>query len=143
MALVSDTGPLYAAMDEADMDHRSCAALFLGTVERVVVPSPVLVELEWLATKRLGGKPFEHFLNDVDAGAITIVDLTGDDYRRCRDLMRQYADFPLGFVDAAVVAVVERLSEPKLATLDHRHFLAVRPAHVPSLTLLPEYPPAS
>jgi hypothetical protein len=38
---------------------------------------------------------------------------------------------------AAVLAVVERLDERKLATLDHRHFRAVRPRHVTSLELLP------
>ncbi len=41
-------------------------------------------------------------------------------------------------VDAAVLAVVERLNEPKLGTLDHRHFSVVRPRHVDALRLLPE-----
>jgi uncharacterized protein len=36
------------------------------------------------------------------------------------------------------LAVVERLNEPKLATLDHRHFRMLRPRHVDALTLLPE-----
>jgi hypothetical protein len=35
---------------------------------------------------------------------------------------------------------VERLNEPKLATLDHRHFRALRPRHVDALRLLPEEP---
>jgi hypothetical protein len=43
----------------------------------------------------------------------------------------------LGIVDASVVAVCERLDEVKLATLDHRHFGAVRPRHCASLELLP------
>ncbi|MDO8670727.1 MAG: hypothetical protein Q7O66_04765 [Dehalococcoidia bacterium] len=44
----------------------------------------------------------------------------------------------IGFVDAAVFAIVERLNETKLATLDHRHFGLLRPRHVESLGLLPE-----
>jgi len=40
-------------------------------------------------------------------------------------------------VDAAVLAIVERLGEPKLATLDRRHFGMLRPRHVESLILLP------
>jgi hypothetical protein len=40
-------------------------------------------------------------------------------------------------VDAAVLAVVERLDEQKRATLDERHFRAVRPRHVESVRLLP------
>ena len=44
----------------------------------------------------------------------------------------------IGFVDAAVLALVERLNEPKLATLDRRHFGLLRPRHVDALHLLPE-----
>jgi hypothetical protein len=33
--------------------------------------------------------------------------------------------------------VVERWNEPKLATLDERHFRTLRPRHVESLRLLP------
>jgi hypothetical protein len=36
-----------------------------------------------------------------------------------------------------VLAVVERLGEPKLATIDHRHFSVLRPVHVEALELLP------
>ena len=43
----------------------------------------------------------------------------------------------IGFVDAAVLAIAERLNEPKLATLDHRHFAMLRPRHVEALSLLP------
>lgn len=32
-------------------------------------------------------------------------------------------------VDAAVIAVCERLGETKVATLDRRHFSVVRPRH--------------
>lgn len=77
------------------------------------------------------------FLEDVLAGAYQVADLEVEDYRRIRGLCDQYEDADLGFVDAAVLAVVERLDEPKLATLDDRHFRSVRPRHVESLTLLP------
>jgi predicted nucleic acid-binding protein len=52
--------------------------------------------------------------------------------------MDRYADHDLGFVDASVLAVVERLGERKVATLDRRHLAAVRPRHVEVLELLPE-----
>jgi hypothetical protein len=51
-----------------------------------------------------------------------------------------YADADFGFVDAAVLAVVERFGEKKLATLDERHFRTVRPRHVDALRLLPVDP---
>lgn len=53
-------------------------------------------------------------------------------------LEEQYADLGLGFVDASVIALCERLGEPKVvATLDHRDFSVVVPRHVPALELLP------
>lgn len=48
------------------------------------------------------------------------------------------ADFPLGAVDASVVAVAERLGTDLVVTLDRRHFGAVRPLHAEALRLLPE-----
>jgi len=60
-----------------------------------------------------------------------------EDYRRVAVLLDTYADLRVGFVDAAVLAVVERLRESKLATLDHRHFSVMRPRHVDALELLP------
>jgi predicted nucleic acid-binding protein len=137
VALICDTGPLYAAMDRADADHEACARLLSDSVEPLLVPAPVVVELDWLAGNRLGPEPFGAFLADLVDGAIAVVDLLRADYVRVRELLAQYAGLKLGFVDAAVVAVVERLGEPKLATLDHRHFGAIRPSHVAGIELLP------
>jgi len=53
------------------------------------------------------------------------------------ELVEQYADLPLGTVDASVVATAERFGRPEVATLDHRHFTVVRPKHVQAFTLLP------
>ena len=137
MALICDTGPLYAAIDRADEDHAACAQLLATTAEVLIVPAPVVVELDWLVSSRLGPAVFDAFLADIDDGRVRIVDLTRGDYARVRQLCAQYADLPLGFVDAAVMAVTERLGEVKLATLDHRHFQVVRPRHTSSLALLP------
>ena len=137
MALICDTGPLYAAMDRSDADHDVCSQLLAGSLEPLLIPAPVVVELEWLSSNRLGLGPFSAFLADLEDGVIMVVDLVRADYTRVRELLFRYADLRLGFVDAAVVAILERLGERKLATLDHRHFGTVRPRHVDALELLP------
>ena len=76
-------------------------------------------------------------LDQIQTGALVVEDLLPEDYRRVGKLLTTYADLRVGFVDAAVLAVVERLREPKLATLDHRHFSVMRPRHVDALELLP------
>jgi predicted nucleic acid-binding protein len=79
-------------------------------------------------------------LADIRAGNFLIEDLIESDYERIYEIIERYADADIGFVDAAVLAVVERLGEPKLATLDRRHFGLMRPRHVASLQLLPDGP---
>lgn len=80
---------------------------------------------------------FVALLDEIVAGAYRVEDLLPADVQRVRELCEQYADSDIGFVDAAVMAIVERLGEPKLATLDHRHFAMMRPRHVDALELLP------
>lgn len=72
-------------------------------------------------------------IKDLDAGAL-VLDCGEQDYRRVRELMLRYADFPLGLVDAAVIACAER-SGGRVLTLDLRHFGAV--ARDGTITVLP------
>jgi len=137
LALILDTGPLFAAMDRSDVDHGRCAALMEGTDEPVIVPAPVIVEVDWLAGRRLQPGAFLALLADIQERRLVVEELQVTDYARSRQLVEKYRDLPLGFVDAAVISVVERLGETKLATLDHRHFAVVRPRHLPALRLLP------
>ncbi|MDX6719699.1 MAG: uncharacterized protein QOJ63_1953 [Solirubrobacteraceae bacterium] len=137
MALVLDTGPLLAALDRADRDHVRCVRLIESTREDLVVPGLVLAELDHWCQERLGGRVWLAFLEDVLEGAYRVQPPTLGDLRRCRELQERYADLRLGVVDASVVALLERMREDTVATLDHRHFAVVRPAHVEALTLLP------
>ncbi len=137
MALVLDTGPLLAALDAADPDHVACATLLTAAEEDLVVPVLVLAELDYWCHERLQADVWLAFLEDVLAGAYRVEPATFGDLARCRSLQEEYADLGLGVVDASVVALVERLDEPKVVTLDRRHFSVVRPAHIAALTLLP------
>jgi predicted nucleic acid-binding protein len=137
VALILDTGPLYAALDRSDADHQACRRLIEATVEPLVVPAPVLVEVDYWIHTRLHPGVLVALLDDITNGAYLIEDLLPQDYLRIRQICDRYADADVGFVDAAVLAVVERLNEPKVATLDHRHFGMLRPRHVDALLLLP------
>jgi uncharacterized protein len=97
----------------------------------------VLVELDYMASRVLGAGAFPAMLEQIRGGVLEVEDLIDADYERIAELMRTYADLRVGFVDAAVLAIVERLREPKLATLDHRHFSVMRPRHLDALELLP------
>lgn len=138
MALILDTGPLYASLDRSADDYARCRRLIEGADEPLLIPAPVLVEIDYLIHRSLHPGVLVALLEDVESGAYQVVELAAPDYRRVRELCDRYADADIGFVDAAVLAVVERLDEPKLVTLDHRHFSALRPRHVDALRLLPD-----
>jgi uncharacterized protein len=137
VALILDTGPLYATLDRDDVAHAACRRLVQDNREQLVVPAPVLVEVDYWIHQRLHPGVLLALLDDIEVGAYRVEDLETTDYRRIRELCDQYADADIGFVDAAVIAIVERLHEPKVATLDRRHFGQVRPRHVKTLQLVP------
>ncbi len=47
MALVLDTGPLYASLDRDDADHHACRRLIEIADEPLIIPEPVLVEVDY------------------------------------------------------------------------------------------------
>jgi predicted nucleic acid-binding protein len=137
MALILDTGPLLAALDAADPDHGPCARLLTDATEDLVIPVLVLAELDYWCARRLSAEAWLIFLDDVLGGVYRVEPPTGPDLVRSRELQATYRDLSIGIVDATVIALAERFGEDKVATLDHRHFQAIRPAHTNALRLLP------
>lgn len=138
MALVLDTGPVLALLDADDPFHARSVELIDAVDERLVLVAPTLVEIDYWIRKRLTAEVWQAFIGDIAAGAYHLEDLTAADLSRVAELERDYTDLSLGMVDAAVIAVCERLGETKVATLDRRHFSVVRPRHCPALELLPD-----
>ncbi len=138
MALIIDTGPLYASLDRSDTHHEASRELLGSTQETLVIPAPVLVEVDWLIRARLHVGVFNALLDDIASGAYVIEDPAPQDYIRIREICDAYSDSDIGFVDAAVVAVAERFRETKIASIDRRHLGIVRPRHTQAFRLLPD-----
>jgi predicted nucleic acid-binding protein len=137
LALILDTGAVFALLDRSDRNHRRCRELIEAADETLVLPGPTLPEIDTLVYDRLGVGPILALMSDVRRGAYAVEDLELEDYGRIADLMDRYADLGLGFVDSSIITIAERLGETRIATLDHRHFSAVRPRHADALELLP------
>lgn len=135
MTMLLDTGPIVAAIDRSDKHHARCAALLESLKGPLLIPTTVLVEVCWLAEERPDVEAA--FVESVASGEFTHVPITTADLNRMAELVRTYADLPLGAVDASVVAIAERLNLAEVATLDRRHFTVVRPKHVDALSLVP------
>jgi len=137
VALVLDTGVLYAALDIEDPDHEACAQLLERSEEELVVPEPVLVELDYWIRKFASADAWLAFCEDVRAGAYVLAPLDAHRLVATTELQVKHASLPLNFVDAAVFTTCEALGERKVATLDRRDFGTLRTATGEALELLP------
>lgn len=138
--IVCDTGPIVVAALVDDDRHHDCVELFTGlhlARRPLLVPGTVVAEVGYLLARHSGAHVESLFLQALADGDFRPVDLESGDYRRAAELVRTYADLPLGTTDATVIALAERLGVSEVATLDRRHFTVVRPSHIPVFTLLP------
>ena len=129
MAVLVDTSALVALVDAGDEDHERVARYVLATDDVLLVPITVLPEADYLITLRVGLRGELAVLRDIVAGGFRLEGVTTVDVARCAELIDQYGDSDIGFVDASIVAVAERLNVPRLLTLDRRHFTMIRPRH--------------
>ena len=137
MTVLADTGALYALMNRSDSWHQRTRTWWEANREPILVPVTVIPEATYLIATRLGSSYEAAFVRWLGDGDIEMEPLRPEDITRAADFLTTYADLPLGFVDASIVAMAERLDIDTLVTTDRRHFAVVRPAHVPRLRLVP------
>lgn len=95
-----------------------------------------VAEAGYLIDRQLGSGAESAFCRSIAHGDVVVEVLSTADYLRVADLVDQYADFPLGGTDASLMAIAERLKLTTVATLDGRHFHAVRPQHCDSFEIV-------
>lgn len=130
MAILIDTGPLVSAIDRRDPAY-AMAVTVLGRLGReAVVPSPVVVEVDHLARKRVGAEAARRFLRNIAGGSHRVEYMTAGLMRRAVELDGAYADLNLGIVDGCVMAIAERHEMP-IFTFDFTDFRATESAAGP------------
>lgn len=137
MAVVLDTGPIYSSIDRSDPDHKVVRATLDSAPRPHLVVVTVLVEVDHWLRKYLDVSAMEAFAADLASGRYELTGLEPSDVARATELERIYEDARLGFVDASIVAVCERIGVTRVVTFDDRHFRMVRPAHCAFLEILP------
>jgi len=136
-AAIVDTGIVYALADKGDAWHRRAAASVVGFPGRLMVPASVIPEAFYLLNNCLGPFAETAFLVALNNREMSVEQVTGPDMARTVEILKQYADANIGFVDASLVAVSERLRINSILTTDRRHFSLIKPAHCSAFTLLP------
>lgn len=137
MTALIDTSFLFALANRADRSHAVCAQAARDLTEQLVVPITVLPEAAYLMDARLGHHVMRQFVRQTLQAGWLVETPSLDDLARAVELLDDYADTRLDFVDATIVAIAERLNVRRVLTLDRRHFRIVRPRHCESFELLP------
>jgi predicted nucleic acid-binding protein len=135
MPALIDTGILYALADEDDDWHARARDFIQETKLPLITPVTVVPEVTYLLRSRLGPDAERIFVESLAEGEVAVENLSGADLARCAELLVEF-DF-LGFVDASVVALAERLRLRSIVTTDRRDFRRVRPRHIAAFDLLP------
>jgi predicted nucleic acid-binding protein len=122
LSILLDTGIVYAYYDRDDRWHARARALVQREQRGLILPSPVIPEVDHLLGHRLGAKSRQTFHAGIIEGYYLVADLPRDGYARVAEVNRRFDELGLGFVDAAVVALAESLGLRRVATTDRRHF---------------------
>lgn len=130
-----DTGPLVALLSRDDAKHAACVAAFEAIRGKLFTTEAVLTEAMHLLRRRRNGAGvcIEFFLR----GGALFVSLTPERLRHCRDLMARYADTPMDFADASLVALADEFSIGRVLTLDRRGFETYRWRQTKTFTIAP------
>ena len=124
--IVADTGAVLALLDAEDPHHAALAGVYRQRPADWLLPWAILPEVDYLAGAHLGRRVQRAFLDDLAAGAFAVEWGSAADLRRAAEIDGGYAALGLGLVDAAVLAVAERVGARAIATLDLRHFGTLR-----------------
>jgi len=122
VAILLDSGILYAYYDRSDRWHAAAGELITSEVGALLLPTPVVAEVDHLLGVRLGREARRLLYRGLVDAHYLLVDVAQDRVGRIAEIDHQFADLQLGFVDSAIVAMAESLSVRRIATTDRRHF---------------------
>jgi predicted nucleic acid-binding protein len=130
--VVADTGAVFALLDRDDRHHQAVRAVFAADPQAWLLPWAILPEVDYLVSTRLAARVHRAWTDDLADGALFVEWGRDDDLAGARALIRKYASLEMGLVDALVMVTAARLAAD-IATLDLRHFGAVRLQHTPRI----------
>lgn len=137
MSYLLDSGYLYARLNGKDASHEAVSAVVPTRSEPVILPIPAITEVTFLLQRDLGKHAVWEFIDALNETDIRLEPPTAIDYKRAAEVLRNYNDANIDFVDACIVAMAERLNITKILTIDRRHFSIFRPRHCDTFEILP------
>jgi predicted nucleic acid-binding protein len=133
--ILLDTGALVALLDRSERHHRVCLDFFSAYRGDVLTTEPVLTEALYLLNRTPNA--IKACFDFILQGGATLVPQSSSSLRRSAELMKTYADTPMDFADATLVALAEETDAREVFTLDRRGFSAYRIRRRGAFSLFP------
>ena len=130
-----DAGPLIAMLVKSDQWHGAIAPVWPTEAPRCLTVEPVIVEATH-AVQRYGGNP-ARVLEFVISAEIPVFALHLLLHEQCVPLLRQYADVPMDYADATLLALADRLRLDRIFTTDRKGFRTYRGVRGVGLEVVP------
>ena len=127
MQVILDTSIIYSLIDKDDNNHLRIKSFFLENNDFLyILPSTIIIEICYLVRTRLSLHLEIKFLEEVDR-SFNLEPIKDEDISRIIEILKKYDTLDIGYVDASIVAISERLRLNKILTLDRKHFGALVP----------------
>lgn len=124
--IIVDTSAIVAYMNSADTHHQAVRAWVDGVDDDLATTPLIVAETDHLVMRFGGVAAARGFHADLLSGAY-LVEWWRDAMASTVRVAERYGDMRLGLADASLVVLAQRLETVTIATLDERHFRAIRP----------------
>jgi predicted nucleic acid-binding protein len=99
--VIGDTGFVVALLNQADASHANVAAVYAQHLQ-IFLPQTVLAEVAYLVGRNGSPRAVVSFLRGLPASRFRLKPLTDQDLMRVAEILDEYADSRIDFVDATV-----------------------------------------
>ncbi|MDD5621989.1 MAG: PIN domain-containing protein [Actinomycetota bacterium] len=127
MQIILDTSAVIGLMDKKYIKHEYLKKIFMGKDNLYILPSTTIGEICYMLNSRFGNKIELIFLQEIIKSSFQLELLKDTDILRIIEVLKKYDTLDIGYVDASIVAIAERLKINKILTLDRKHFEIIIP----------------
>ncbi|OFV93805.1 MAG: hypothetical protein A3H95_07535 [Acidobacteria bacterium RIFCSPLOWO2_02_FULL_64_15] len=118
--ILVDTGPLVALFDHKDAHHDRCLRILKSIREPLQTTVPVLTEAFYMLAPE--SRQSDRLRDFVERRGLSLWFFDPASLNRAFELMEAYADHPMDFADASLVAAAELTGIRRIFTIDRKDF---------------------
>jgi uncharacterized protein len=137
MAVLLDSGYLLGSLNSTEAEHLSNNRSTGEKSRTDHSADPGNHRGAYLLARDIGNGVAANSISSLADTDLIVEAPVAEDYLRSAEILRQYADAHLDFVDALIAATAERVNIKQRLTLDRRDLQLIRPKHCDSFELLP------